>query len=128
MKKETGQEALFGPYLKEIRKEKRITLRAFCQQAKADPGNISKIERGVWPPPQDPDILARYARALGLSEGTDGWYRFFDYAATDCGIVPQDIMSDADVVKVLPVLFRTLRREKPTSEDLDRMVDKLRRS
>lgn len=105
-----------------------ITLRKFCEKAKADPGNTSKIERGVWPPPQDRDILERYAKALGLKEGTDKWYRFFDLAAADCGIIPQDIMSDEEVVKVLPVLFRTLRREKPTEQDLDRLVEKLRRS
>ena len=118
----------FGPYLKELRMARRITLREFCRHASADPGNISRIERGIWPPPQDRDILERYAKALELKEASDEWYRFFDYAAVDCGIVPRDIMEDEDVVKVLPVLFRTLRREKPSEEDLDRLVDKLRRS
>ncbi|OGV58566.1 MAG: hypothetical protein A2283_00520 [Lentisphaerae bacterium RIFOXYA12_FULL_48_11] len=118
----------FGPYFKVLRMEKRITLREFCRRAGADPGNISKLERGVWPPPQDKDILERYARALDLKPATDEWYRFFDYAAADCGIIPQDIMSDEEVVKVLPVLFRTLRREKPTEEGLNRLVTKLKKS
>jgi len=118
----------FGPYFKELRAEKRITLREFCKRAGADPGNISKLERGVWPPPQDKDILERYAKALDLKPATDEWYRFFDYAAADCGIIPQDIMSDEEVVRALPVLFRTLRREKPTEEDLNRLVAKLKRS
>jgi len=117
----------FGPYLKQLRMERRITLRDFCGKADADPGNISRMERGVWPPPQDQNILERYAKALDLKPGSDEWYRLFDFAAADRGIVPQDIMNDAEVVKVLPVLFRTLRREKPTEEDLDRLVDKLRR-
>ncbi len=122
------QSQAFGPYLHELRKEKRITLRAFCAKANADPGNISKIERGVWPPPQDHEILERYANALEITKGSDEWYKFFDYAAADRGLVPQDLMSDEEVVKSLPVLFRTLRREKPSSEDLDKLVDKLRRS
>lgn len=117
----------FGSYLKQLRMERRITLRDFCGKADADPGNISRMERGVWPPPQDQVILERYAKALDLKPGSDEWYRLFDFAAADRGIVPQDIMNDAEVVKVLPVLFRTLRREKPTEEDLDRLVDKLRR-
>lgn len=128
MRNSSQAQALFGSYLRELRKEKRITLRAFCSNANADPGNISKIERGVWPPPQDHEILERYAKALDIAEGTDRWYRFFDYAAADRGIVPQDLMAHEEVVKALPVLFRTLRREKPTPEDLDRLVDKLRRS
>jgi len=128
MRDELQIEVLFGPYLKELRKEKRITLRAFCAKANADPGNTSKIERGIWPPPQDHEILERYAKALDIEEGSDQWYKFFDYAAADRGIVPQDLMSDKEVVKALPVLFRTLRREKPTPEDLDKLVSKLRRS
>jgi hypothetical protein len=58
-------------------------------------------------------------RVWGVSEGTsDG--------AADCGIVPRDIMEDEEVVKVLPVLFRTLRREKPSESDLNRLVRRLR--
>jgi len=122
------KKTFFGSFLKEMRAQTRITLREFCRRANTDPGNISRIERGVWPPPQDHEILARYAKALEIKEASDDWYRFFDAAAVDRGIVPQDIMSRDEVVKMLPVFFRTLRREKPSSEDLDRMVEKLRRS
>jgi transcriptional regulator with XRE-family HTH domain len=120
--------AFFGHLLKATRVQKRITLREFCRRANADPGNISRIERGVWPPPQDRGILERYAKALAIKKASDDWYRFFDSAAADRGIVPQDIMNREEVVKMLPVFFRTLRRDKPSSEDLDRMVEKLRRS
>ncbi len=120
--------AVFGPLLKEIRVQKRITLREFCKRANADPGNISRLERGIWPPPQDRNILERYANALDIKEASDEWYRFFDSAAADRGIVPQDIMSEEEVVKMLPVLFRTIRRTKPTEEELNRLVEKLRRS
>lgn len=120
--------SVFGPYLKELRAARRITLREFCKKATADPGNISKIERGVWPPPQDHEILERYASALELKEGTDEWYRFFDNAAADKGILPQDLMADEEVVKMLPVFFRTLRGEKPTPEEMKALVEKLRKS
>lgn len=119
---------VFGPLMKEIRAQKRITLREFCKRANADPGNISRLERGIWPPPQDQDILIRYAKALDIKEASDDWYRFFDSAAADRGILPRDIMSEEEVVKALPVLFRTLRRTKPTEEDLNRLMDKMRRS
>ena len=127
MKKESSV-ATFGPYLKQLRLEKRITLREFCRLAIADPGNISKLERGMIPPPKDRSILERYAKALELQDGSDESYNFFDYAAADAGLLPRDIMEDEEVVKVLPVLFRILRNEKPTEEDLDRLVEKLRRS
>ena len=71
----------FSAMFQELRKAKRITLRAFCEKAEADPGNISRMERGGMPPPQDRDILSRYAKALKISEGSDEWYLFFDLAA-----------------------------------------------
>lgn len=120
--------ARFGNLLESFRKEHRITLREFCRRADADPGNISKMERGVWPPPQDHEILERYAKALGIKAGTDDWYKFFDYAAADRGIVPQDLMEDTEVVKMLPVFFRTLRGQKPTESEMRSLVDKIRKS
>lgn len=116
----------FGEYLKALRFEKRITLREFCKRAQADPGNISKMERGIWPPPQDSDILERYAAALGISKGTDEWYRFSDLAAADRGIIPKDILSDREVVKMLPVFFRTLRGQKPTEKEMRALIEKLK--
>lgn len=45
-------------------KENRITLRAFCELADADLGNIIRMERRAMPPPQDREILCLYAKAL----------------------------------------------------------------
>ncbi len=118
----------FGPYLKQLRKEKRITLREFCKKAQADPGNASRIERGIWPPPQDSEILERYAAALNLQKGSDEWYRFFDLAAADRGIIPRDLMEDEELVKALPVFFRTLRGQRPTEEEMRRLAEKIRKS
>ena len=128
MTKEHDGKPVFGPYFRELRKERRITLREFCQKAKADPGNISKIERGIWPPPQDQEILKRYAKALDIKEGTDEWYRFSDYAFADRGIIPRDLMSDEEVKKMLPVFFRTLRGQKPTENEMRMLIEKIKKS
>jgi transcriptional regulator with XRE-family HTH domain len=116
----------FAAYFKALRKEKRITLRAFCEAAGADPGNISRMERGGMIPPQDRGILARYAQALGLAEASAEWYQLFDLAAAGRGMIPQDLMDDEDIVKQLPAFFRTLRGQKPTEEELRRIVRKIR--
>lgn len=118
----------FGPFFKALRKERKITLRQFCKTALADPGNISKMERSIWAPPQDNEILGRYASALGVKEGTDEWYQFCDLASADCGIVPRDLMSDEKVVEMLPVFFRTLRGRKPTETEMRKVAEKIRRS
>jgi len=116
----------FASYFKALRIEKRITLRAFCEAAGADPGNISRMERGGMILPQDRRILARYAEALGLKEGSDEWYQFFDLAAADRGMIPQDLMDDTELVKKLPAFFRTLRGQKPTEEELRKVLEKIK--
>jgi transcriptional regulator with XRE-family HTH domain len=123
-----GKHNSFAQLFKALRKQKRITLRAFCDKAEADPGNISRMERGAMPPPQDRDILIRYANALEIYQGSDDWYLFFDLAAADRGIIPKDIMEDEELVQQLPAFFRTLRGQKPTEDDLRRVVEKIKKS
>ena len=118
----------FAEYFKFLRSQKRITLRKFCIKAEADPGNISKMERGLIKPPHDHNILERYAKALDLNKGDDEWYLFFDLAAANSGIIPRDLMSDEEVLKVLPNFFRALRGQKPTEKELLNLVEKIRNS
>ncbi|RJQ53128.1 MAG: XRE family transcriptional regulator [Nitrospiraceae bacterium] len=124
----SGEYKSFGAFLKSLRKNKRITLREFCLKASADPANVSRIERGAMPPPQDPDILERYAEALGITKGSSDWYAFFDLAAANRGIIPKDIMSDPEVVRMLPAFFRTLRGQKPTEEEMRKLAAKIKKS
>lgn len=123
-----GDPQSFGEFFKSLRKQKRITLREFCLKASADPANISRLERGAMPPPQDTEILERYAKALGVKAGSDDWYTFFDLAAADRGIIPRDLMADHEVVRMLPAFFRTLRGQKPTEEEMARLAEKIRKS
>jgi transcriptional regulator with XRE-family HTH domain len=123
-----GESKSFGDFFKNLRKKKRITLREFCIKASADPANISRLERGAMPPPQDADILERYAKVLGIRSGSNDWYSFFDLAAADRGIIPKDLMAEREVVRMLPAFFRTLRGQKPTKEEMRKLADKIRKS
>jgi transcriptional regulator with XRE-family HTH domain len=123
-----GETKSFGDFFKSLRKKKRITLREFCIKASADPANISRLERSAMPPPQDTDILERYAKTLGIRTGSDDWYMFFDLAAADRGLIPKDIMSDREAVRMLPAFFRTLRGQKPTEEEMLKFADKIKKS
>jgi len=118
----------FGEFFKEKRIGIRKTLRQFCLDNNFDPGNINKLEQNTMAPPQNAGILERYAKALSIKKGTDAWYAFFDLAAADRGIIPQDLMSDQEVVKMLPAFFRTLRGQKPTEEEMIKLVEKIRKS
>ena len=117
----------FGKFFKQKRVERGLTLREFCRVNEKDPGNISKIERGLLPPPQTKEILIEYAAALGIKEGTDDWLLFCDLAVTSAGKIPPDIVSNEEVMNALPVLFRTVRKEKLDEKDLEKLVKAITR-
>ena len=117
----------FGSFFKQKRIELGMTLREFCRKNGFDPGNISKVERGLLPPPHGEDVKKKYAAALGLKMGTDDWLTFFDLAAAEAGIVPEDIMSDEELLKKLPLLFRTVRGSDLTEEKLRELIEAIRR-
>jgi len=111
----------FGSFFKEKRMELSLTLRQFCEKYSLDAGNISKMERGILPPPKSEELLKKYAKSLNLKEGTDDWYLFFDLAAAETGRFPKELM-EKDVLKRMPLLFRTLRGKKLTKEKLDKLI------
>jgi transcriptional regulator with XRE-family HTH domain len=114
--------ALFGEFFKKKRLELRKTLRQFSLENGLDPGNISKIERGILPPPQSREKLSHYAKCLGIVEGSDEWLEFFDIARTDAGRIPEDLLEDRDIVAKLPLVFRTIKGQKLTGEQLEKFA------
>lgn len=118
----------FGKFIKSVRISNGRTLRDHCADNGIDPGNYSRLERGLYPPPQKQELLEKYATALGIKEGTDQWMEFFDLASAAKGEIPKDLLSDSDLVEKLPLLFRTLRAEAVSNDKLDELIDKVRRS
>ena len=103
----------------------QMSLRKFCLANGWEPGNTSKLERGLLPPPSGERLMA-YAHALGLVEETDDWREFHDLAAAAKGEFPDDLR-DEELVLQLPALFRTMRGDPPTEEQLDHIVGLLRK-
>ena len=111
----------FGAFFKRQRMALGLTLREFCQQNGLDAGNLSRLERGLMPPPQGEKLTA-YAETLGLEEASDEWYEFFDLAAAEKGRIPEDLKTE-EVLDKLPILFRTLRGQKVPDDKLDELVN-----
>jgi transcriptional regulator with XRE-family HTH domain len=124
------EEMSFGKFFKAMRAKRGLSLRKFCVENGLDPGNISKLERGVMPPPQTREKLEEYAKVLLIPEGSDDWYEFFDLASTATGRIPPDIMGDEELVKRLPLVFRTVRGQKMKISDdqLDELAEVIRRA
>ncbi|HSB04550.1 MAG TPA: hypothetical protein VLK23_05090 [Thermodesulfobacteriota bacterium] len=71
--------------------------------------------------------LKRIAQVLNIKLGSLLWKEMKDKANIDAGIIPEDILSDEEVLNSLPLFFRTIRGEKPTPEELDRLIDMIRK-
>jgi transcriptional regulator with XRE-family HTH domain len=118
---------MFGEFVKEKRLEKDIGLREFCRKLSIDASNWSKIERGVKAPPQNERKLKQIAKILGISIDSEKFAEFKDLASVDAGIIPKDILSDRETLNALPMFFRTVRSEKPTEEELNKLIKNIKK-
>ncbi len=112
----------FGQTLKEVRIKKGLTLRHACRIANYDPSNWSKIERGKMSPPSDEKTLRKWVKVLGIAKEKEV-REFIDEANLAQGIIPHDILSQDNIVDILPAFFRTLRNKKPTKKEIDRLIE-----
>lgn len=117
----------FGEFVEQLRLEHYDSLRSFCLKNKYDPGNHSKLERSLLPAPKDRELLEKLAKALKVKEGSDEWYRFFDLAVASHGSYQIKNVTDKDLLEKLPVLFRAVDRDDLTAEELDKLIEKIRK-
>lgn len=102
------QGAPFGAVIAARRAALRLSLRSLSARAGIDPAQISRMERGILPPPQHDEIIDRLASALGI-EGSDR-ILLGDLAALENGRIPRDLVERELVQRVLPLLASGLRR------------------
>ena len=119
---------IFGELHRALREKCNLSLRKYCIFAELDPGNISRIERGVIPPPQSEGTLSKMALTLGLKEESKDWKKFFDTAVITAGRLPKYVYEDEELLKKLPVLLRTIAGQRLSDEKMDELVDILRES
>jgi transcriptional regulator with XRE-family HTH domain len=115
----------FGALVKQLRIEKRLTLRSFCHELDLDPSNWSKVERDVNPPPRDSEALRRLADFFHLA--ADRREEFFDAAAVARSEIPSDLVADDSLAAKLPAFFRSIRGSDPDDRKLRELVRELRK-
>ena len=118
----------FGTYLRKLRLTKGFGLRSFAKQAGLLPSNLSAMESGRANPPRHPDVLKRIAKGLGLSEEKPEWAKLFDLA-TKPGQVPADVQeyfSEIDAMDELPLMARTIKNQKLSKPQIQRLIRDLK--
>lgn len=115
----------FGDMLKNLRIQKRLTLRDCAAVLQVDPSNWSKFERSITPAPKDIEVLESWAEYFGLTGPAKT--EFFDLAALSRKQIPDDIADDARVLQALPAFFRAVRGEELEGEKLKQFIEDLRK-
>jgi len=115
----------FGKMLRQIRVDKNITLREFSRTIGYDPSNVSKIERGITPPPAT-IVLKTWAEALNLKPNSGEYQEFMDSASLARNRIPEDSPA-AFRNKLLPAMLRTVRSQNLTEQDFERLIKLLNR-
>jgi transcriptional regulator with XRE-family HTH domain len=115
----------FGDFVKELRVNKKITLREFCRKTLVDPSNWSKVERKIIPPPKSKTVLEQIARVLEIEPGTEDYNTLFDLAAIS--FIPKELIEEKEILEQLPVFFRTVRGDPPTEEELRELINLIRK-
>jgi len=111
---------MFNETVKNLRLEKRLTIRDFCEQVGLDPSNWSKVERGVNPPPGEIGLLERLADFFGLTGSAK--LTFMDEAALQRREIPPDVADNEVLQRALPAFFRAVRGHELTQEELDSLA------
>lgn len=116
----------FGDLVKDLRIAQKKTLRQFCLDHGHDPSNWSKLERNINPPPRDEKTLQKWAKQLGLKPDTEQWQEFMDLADMARGEIPKHVLNDEELLKKLPVFFRSIRGAELTEKQLDDLIQMVR--
>ena len=110
---------VYGRLLKVYRGHRGLSLRVFCVEADLDPVLVSKIERGVTPPPG-----AALQRALEDALELDASERRRLRHAAREGAATFQPPSEEDALRMLPVFTYPYRRM--TRGDVERLLKVLR--
>jgi transcriptional regulator with XRE-family HTH domain len=111
----------FGQFIYEKRTQKEMSLREFCRRIELDPSNWSKIENGLADPPKSKEALNKIAEILEMN--TEEQNSMMDLALI--AAIPDHLRPSQEVLRLLPIFFRTTRRDKPTRQELERLLKKL---
>lgn len=113
----------FREFVKERRLSKNLSLRRFCELVNLDPSNWSKIERGLIPLSINDKKLKEIARVLGIEQKSQDYKLLFDLATIEKREIPDYVYKNEEVLNALPAFFRTASKEKPTEEELNKLIE-----
>jgi transcriptional regulator with XRE-family HTH domain len=117
---------MYGEFLKGLRIEKGLSLRDFSRRIGEDPSNWRKVERGILSAPRDDRKKELIASVLSVTKRSEEWNKLEDHASVDSTTIPDYIMNDKEALAALPSFFRTIGSVRPTQEEIEKLLEKLK--
>lgn len=116
----------FGQQLSHYRKNAGLTLRDFSKLVGYDSSNISKVERGMLPPPAAGIVLRKWATALGLHPESQ---EFADFVSRGLTVrLKKHVKSDGEIEMLMPAFFRTVGNKKVDPETYEKLKALLKKN
>ena len=114
------ERGLFGMFLKKHMTSKQITLRELARRTSIDPGNLSRIERGIAYPPQKEETLIKIALGLKLTDMET--QELIDKAFIENGKLPKNLKHVKEI-EAIPLLLRSIENKKLTEEQIENLIE-----
>lgn len=111
-----------GNYIREKRLALDLSLRKFATLMGMDASHWSKIERDVLPFPDDGNKAELLAKNLSIKINTTEWYNLLDLISISRRIIPGHVYKDEEILRALPIFFRTANGGRPTEAELDSII------
>jgi transcriptional regulator with XRE-family HTH domain len=116
----------FGEQLAQYRKDAGLTLREFSKLTGYDSSNVSKVERGLLPPPPASIVLKKWASVLGLEPDSREANSFI--SAGLATRFNKQVKSDKELEALMPAFFRTVGNKKLDPDTYEKLKALLRRN
>src|SRR3990172_9327667 len=110
----------FHQFIRKKRLELGLTLRKFCKQNSYDTGYISRLETGLFLPPNSERRLEKLANAYGIQKGTQDWVEFSNLSDVAKHQIPKEI--DSRVINFLPAFFRKASKKEVKKADVEKLL------
>lgn len=117
----------FGEFFRSKRVLIEPSLRRFCDRFKLDPGNVSRMERNLIPPPKDDKKLLEFARILEIKKSSPDFNSLFVLAEEGAEALRLESffhnLSDKRLIHKMPLLLKRLDSDKLTEKKLDELIE-----
>lgn len=117
----------FGAFFRQLRIDSGLSLGKFSKAVQYDVSNLSKIERGLIPPPPSNIQLRLWLRELGIDKNNDNYLKFLTLASLTRAEFP-DGVAKKDILQFLPAFYRAMGNKYEDKEKYRKLIKLLEKS